>query len=277
MKKLILFMLSLAITMSAYSQALDTYVARVTHVKGEAFKINEDSKNKTPLLKGDKVYVKDRLRTFEKSIIKLSLVDESVMTLGPKSEFYVKAFNFKSKKDRSGFFEMVRGKLRANIPIKTKKDSIQVHTKTAAMAVRGTKFIVNAHEDEQGDYTSEFVLLQGRINVFDKIKRKDTIMEPGEHFIMSSNSKTKLSDHLLNQVEKNRLEELILFSDSESMEEGQFIEYGRLDLSNLLNKSSTNTQDAYTPESKESGSWKKTLKQLNKKLKKYSKENEEED
>jgi hypothetical protein len=113
----------------------------------------------------DSVHVKDVVATGEKSRAKLSMIDQSKLTLGPKARMEVREFYLKGK-SRTGIFSLSMGKLHA-VAVKSlgANARFDVHTPTAVAGVRGTEWI-SVVEAIQNATTSSFYTLQESIVVF---------------------------------------------------------------------------------------------------------------
>ena len=107
-------------------------VSKVVAVRGNAF-IERDSKEKEARV-NDGVVLADRVGTREASRLKLLFLDDSVLTLGEKSQVAMKDYVL-TKDDRGrSIFNLLDGKMRAVVG----KSAFEVHTPTAIAAARGT-------------------------------------------------------------------------------------------------------------------------------------------
>ena len=240
--------------------ALDTFVGRILMLRGKAYRINDNSGNKTPIAMGDKVYVKDTLETKTRSLLKVKLVDDSTLTIGSDSQFYVKNFDFKSKVDRTAVFNMMKGKLRAAIPIKSKKDSIKFKSQSVAMAVRGTKFIMDV-ETKDGVEVSQFALLEGKISLEElKTSQKQEIL-PGDKYVHASGSKgNKTINKKLSAKELDQLNKTIDDKTKTANLDSYFLKPFQIDIAMLNQSPSVKKQN--NRKIKKSGSelkWKKNV------------------
>jgi len=116
----------------------------------------------------DPVHVKDVIKTGEKSRARLSMIDQSKLTLGPKARMEVREFYLKGK-SRTGIFSLSLGKLHAVAVKSLGADSrFDVQTPTAVAGVRGTEWI-SVVEAIQNATTSSFYTLQESIMVFNTV------------------------------------------------------------------------------------------------------------
>ena len=145
------------------NKARPHYVGEVRHFRGRVFRLGEGKR--VQVKEGTQFYKEDTLITEDKSIAKLNLVDETVMTIGPNSDIKFEEFEFKSKNDRRihGF---IRGQITGLVKNKAAEGDIQMRTPNAVMGVRGTRFLVN-HRTVGGLQISEFALLSGSVVVTD--------------------------------------------------------------------------------------------------------------
>jgi hypothetical protein len=145
--KIILLVLLLGITLFAKS------VATVTALNGEAF-LKRDAQ-KSMLNLGDKLVQKDSIITGAKAKVQIIFEDETVVTVGRNSEFFVDEYLFEDSQDSVAKFGMFKGAMRA-ITGKIGKIAPQkfsVKTKTATIGIRGTNFtIVDADDGSSAIY-----------------------------------------------------------------------------------------------------------------------------
>lgn len=100
-----------------------------------------------PLSTGDQIYVGDTVKTKSQGYTGISFEDGTTVALGDKTEFNVKdykyaplnktyAFNVTLRKGKALYTSGRVGKL--------SPESVSIHTPTAVIAVRGTRFLVTA-------------------------------------------------------------------------------------------------------------------------------------
>lgn len=113
----------------------------------------------------DPVYVKDVIATGVKSRAKLSMLDQSSLTLGSRAKMEVREFYLRGE-NRTGVFSLSLGKLHA-VAVKSlgARSRFDIHTPTAVAGVRGTEWI-SVVEVIQNATTSSFYTLQESITVF---------------------------------------------------------------------------------------------------------------
>ena len=114
-------------------------VGRVTGIKGSA-DLHKAAET-VPVMEGLGVSEQETMLTHESSKVLVELLDESMITIGPKSEFRFVAFN--SDKDphallriKRGFFKVATGRIGKVAP-----ERFQIKTNEATIGVRGTVFM----------------------------------------------------------------------------------------------------------------------------------------
>lgn len=102
------------------------------------------------------------IQTAEKSFVKLIFIDKSQMNLGPNSQMVINAF----PKKEAGIITLVKGQIRSQV---TKdymdmddksKSKLYIKTKTAAMGIRGTNFLVNYNPENQN---TSLITFEGKV------------------------------------------------------------------------------------------------------------------
>lgn len=180
------------------STLIPKYVGTVKEIRGEV--IVEDR----VLQKGSKIYPRDVLKTNEKSFLKLELIDETLITIGPKSEFQVEKWSYRTKNDRDALFTLTQGKMRAEVRAKAKeKDQLKVKSPLVAMGIRGTQFLFNNQIIAEKEVT-QVALLEGKIHIeADSLKEKWDL-KPGDYVeVVKSETKSKKRKKVLSTEEMN--------------------------------------------------------------------------
>jgi len=122
-------------------------IGTVTALKGEAKLTRLESE--TALVKNSTILEKDQINTASKSRVQVILNDDTVVTIGPESEYYFEAFqdqgdvHVKMRAER-GFFKSVTGKIGKIAP-----ERFKIKTKAATIGIRGTQFMGYVAEDEE--------------------------------------------------------------------------------------------------------------------------------
>jgi hypothetical protein len=122
-------------------------VAEVSMLRGEATAkmpdqtvINLHLKNVIP--DGATITTKD------KSFVRLTFHDKSQINIGPKSEMLINNF----EKGKVGLVSIIQGQIRAEVskgPKEAEKSKLIIKTKSAAMGIRGTDFLVSFNPENK--------------------------------------------------------------------------------------------------------------------------------
>jgi len=106
------------------------------------------------------------LKTGPKSLVKLILLDDSILDLGPSSQIKLsdcqeKNWNLKIN------LELQKGSVRAlvNKSPKKKREEFQLKTNTSVLAVRGTEFFVSWQQDNRGQVSEQIGVVEGQVDV----------------------------------------------------------------------------------------------------------------
>lgn len=94
---------------------------------------------------GDKLYAGDRIVTADAAAVGITLRDDTLMSLGPKTNFVLEEFRFnESSGEGSVAVRVAKGTLRyvSGLIGKRAPERQQIATPTATIGIRGTDFIV---------------------------------------------------------------------------------------------------------------------------------------
>lgn len=149
------------------------------------------------------VYIADEIYSADKSYLKISMSDNSVLSIGSKSHFKIKDYTVKAIDKKNISIELIRGYLRSKFQGKNKEGAIQVITRNAVMGVRGTEFISVLIEGELS-----VALLEGKVEIISPKGSTIGQMKPLDLF--TSNPKDKVQNISSKNVS---LEELVLIMD----------------------------------------------------------------
>jgi hypothetical protein len=135
-----LFLFSIPLT--AFSAK---HSAQVILLQGQVTKVAPGSNKETPVKKGDSLAEGSTVSTKDRSFAKLLFIDNTQMNLGPNTSIKIEKFQGNS----AGVIQVIDGKIRAKVQkdlvskdAGEQKDKLLIQTKTAAMGVRGTDFMV---------------------------------------------------------------------------------------------------------------------------------------
>jgi len=99
---------------------------------------------------GDRVFSGDRVVTAEGAAIGITLRDDTLLSLGPKSNFLLEQYNFDTSSGEGNVaVRVVKGTLRyvTGLIGKHAPERQQVLTPTATIGIRGTDFIVEVADE----------------------------------------------------------------------------------------------------------------------------------
>lgn len=127
------------IPMQLFANSVSNTVAEVVKIRGEVTQLSVGSRFARSVSLGDKFVEDTSIVTGKKSFVKIKLIDNSEINLGPESKIVIAEM----KKDSIGIITLLKGKIRTEVEknaeaLKTNKFFIK--TRTAAMGVRGTDF-----------------------------------------------------------------------------------------------------------------------------------------
>jgi hypothetical protein len=245
------------------------YLGKVILLKGVA-QANRAGKS-ISLSKGAKIYPKDILNTQERSFLKIEMVDKTLMTAGPSSKLSFENWQYKTKEDRKGTFNLIQGKMRAHFKVKAKEEnSLKIKVGHVAMGVRGTRIMANKYNQTDGTQVSHLVTLEGKTQIYDQVKDYQVNHEGGDQYIsflkrdgtILKNEDGKLSPTELQYLKSDDKDPMKYFKPFLKEFKGKSIE-------NNSQGSSAGSAHSYqksTFSGKKKKSWKKTLNKLNNRL-----------
>jgi hypothetical protein len=161
-------MLVLAATASAASAAEETAIGSAAIV-GADTEVSHAAGAFGPLKAGAPVHQGDRVRSKGASV-KIVFLDQSSVSLAPRSELELNEFVYKPQASRRSMFKLWGGKLKASISKFLSGDNdVRIATPTAVAGVRGTEFLVGVTQkegsDKPEDTTTDVVVFDGKVNV----------------------------------------------------------------------------------------------------------------
>ena len=122
-------------------------IGEVTSVSGEVSLFRDDVSHSVK--RGSKVFRRDFIKTAKSSKAQIILNDETIITIGPKSEYHFLEYsdgeNPKAEMQlKRGFFKVVTGKIGKIAP-----NRFKIKTQAATIGVRGTQFMAYVSSDEE--------------------------------------------------------------------------------------------------------------------------------
>jgi hypothetical protein len=257
-------------------KAVPNFVAQVKEFRGKVYK--ESNGSSRPVKHGERFHKNDVVKTGEKSMVKLELIDESILNLSAQSQLKFTDYKFVDKNDREIIFNFIKGQVRSLVKNKNKSGSgVIIKTPLAVMGIRGTELLVN-HRQLKNVEVSEFALLSGEAEVSNG-KYLSQVIKQGDRMSVIEDKVKALSGKDLRQFSETEMTELKALATDENKEFKPFLPY--LDPMNLESNSpllpffleAQNQKGEALQETKASGTennknWKDNLNKLNEELRK---------
>ncbi len=138
--------------------------ARIDFAAGNVSAVSP-SGTQRPLGKGSEVAAGETIATGDNGRTQLRFADGAQVSLQPKTEFRIDAYDYKGNGEDKGFFNLLRGGLRTITGLigRTNKDAYRVTTQVATIGIRGTEYSVG-----YTDSTNDAVIVhtgEGRVEV----------------------------------------------------------------------------------------------------------------
>ncbi len=186
------------------STLIPKYLGKIKAITGKAIIGDRDLK------KGSKIYNNDLIQTMEKSFIVMEMIDLSVVTLGPQSEFKVENWAYRTKNDRNAQFNILKGQWRALIKSKSiDPDQLKIKTPLISMGVRGTELMVNSL-DIDGKQITQVALLEGAVHIEGETPESSMDLSPGDHVsIVKTENGIEHKGRKINSLEMKSYQEFI--------------------------------------------------------------------
>lgn len=143
MKRLFVLCLMAALLLPYHAMAEGYPIGKIKKVKGEVA-VSRSGKEMSVNI-GDLLYQNDTIRTGEESWVGIIFEDNTVLSLGSKSEIVVDEYVFAPQQGRlSMVASIVRGTLSylSGIIGNQSPESVKIHTPDATIGIRGTKFLI---------------------------------------------------------------------------------------------------------------------------------------
>ena len=209
----------------------------------------------------------DEIKTGKNSFVKIVMIDETIISLGPNSVFDFSSYDFKTKVDRNANYKLKKGKLRMKVPVKIESGKYQISLRTISLGVRGTEFLANRLNREKGSSVEQIALLEG-VLALKRSNKKTELLKVSDHFKLrvlkngtKNSKKTKLTE--------KEVKDLLALNTSDELDKPFLKTISKNELfgsnSNEFYKDPNSTLEE---ERKNKGkNWKESLKDLNKKHK----------
>jgi hypothetical protein len=163
MRRLFVFFLIILIPAALYAE--ERNVGVVSDIEGEVSVVRNGVTRKAGI--GMYIEVGDRIVTYADSRVKIMMMDDSLLSIAPKTEFSIdEYFIDRQKKHRKSLIGLIRGKIMfyVNKAFSMSGSKFEVRTKTSIAGVRGTKFF---YECEEGEVVG---VLEGEVELVSKDK-----------------------------------------------------------------------------------------------------------
>ncbi len=250
------------------SMAIPTYLGKVILVKGDAVKKSMKNNRESILKMNSRVGIGDIIKTSKATIvkIKMTMVDQSIFTLGSNTEFDFSEYKFNAKKEKRIIYNFIKGKMRANFPNKSNKGEISIKMRGTSMGIRGTRLLANIFDHDQEEIL-QVALLEGSLELKSMINNRLNIINPGDHFISVGDLKEKkFAEKVvkLDEAEAIRLNESDINFLTTLVKELSISEQVETDTQATVKINKTGNRDKKN--------WRNVMDKLNFLLKKYSKE-----
>jgi FecR protein len=251
-------------------QAIPNFLGQLKLMKGQVYKKSGD--DLVEVKTGERFNKNDTIVTGEKSIAKVLVVDDTMITIGPSSELNFENFEFTDKTNRKALFNLIKGQVSGNIRNKAKDNDLQFKTKYTILGVRGTEILMNFRKVNAMEI-SEYALLSGKAEITDEQNGKKQILK-GDHvvFIHKDGSSfgqgnLKLSPEELKRLQAPKIDETKDFKPVMPYYEPTGNDFQKVVQASAQEEVEVN-EDGKRDDKKH---WKDNLNELNKKLKENSK------
>jgi hypothetical protein len=138
----------IAILLPCFAMGEESPIGKTKTGKGDVVVIRGGKE--IPINIGDRLYQKDIIRTGANSSVGIIFEDNTILSLGPKSEIVIDEYVFAPEKGiLSMITRMVRGTASylSGIIGRQSPESVKFQTPDATISIRGTQFLVKVKED----------------------------------------------------------------------------------------------------------------------------------
>lgn len=259
------------------SKVIPKYLGEVILVKGNVISQQKGGDKKIKIKLGTKLWPKDIVETKNRSFLKVLMVDDTYLTLGPKSKMDFSKFKFTSKTNRIMDVNLIRGKMRMHFRKKAKEGDIRVKVGEVAMGVRGTEIMGNAFTTKAGTKISQVALLSGSV-LAELPNGTNKLLSPGDHSVTTIRLNGQTDNSVKAMAKAEVMKYLSLQQDPKKDFKPLLDFYKALDEMNLESKNNSNSKSSSSssadnsddsgcpaPKSKKQ-SWRNSLKKLNNRL-----------
>ena len=149
MKRLFILCLIITILLPCFAMGGESAIGKIKTGKGDVVVIR--SSKKIPINIGDKLYQKDIIRTGVNSSVGIIFEDNTILSLGPKSEIVIDEYVFAPEKGMMSMItRMMKGTASyiSGIIGRQSPESVKFQTPDATIGIRGTEFLVKVNDDQ---------------------------------------------------------------------------------------------------------------------------------
>jgi hypothetical protein len=259
------------------SKVIPKFLGEVILVKGNVSSLKKNENKKVKIKLGSKLWPRDIVETKKRSFLKVLMVDDTYLTLGPNSKMDFSKFKFTSKTDRIMDVNLIKGKMRMHFRKKAKEGDIRVKVGEVAMGVRGTEIMGNAFITKAGIKVSQVALLSGSV-LAELPNGANKLLSPGDHSVTT----IRLNGQTDNKVKAMAKEEVMKYLSLQQNSEKDFKPlldfYKALDEIGLESKNTKGEgiednssegqidSDAWPAPKAKKQNWRKSMKKLNDRL-----------
>jgi len=139
--------LFLSVLVGSFCMLFSAEVAGIFKSVSGAVTVEHGDKSKVTPKVGDKFFESDTIRTAEKATAGLIFNDNTLISVGQKSEFSIKEYKFEPSEKRGRFVGKVGSGTIAcmtGLIAKMNPESMKMESKTATIGIRGTYFVMEA-------------------------------------------------------------------------------------------------------------------------------------
>ncbi|MBW1782722.1 MAG: FecR domain-containing protein [Deltaproteobacteria bacterium] len=147
---LLWFIVAVLVAGSSISLADEETIGYVKKIEQPAFVVRSGSRNPADI--GHSVFMDDVLTTGDTGAMGITFKDNTMISIGPDTEFVVDEFVYQPRKKALSFgSQMMHGTLHyvSGTIAKLSPKSVSVKTPVGTIGIRGTRFLIKIEEDRQ--------------------------------------------------------------------------------------------------------------------------------
>lgn len=172
-----------------------TSIGEVLKIRGEVLRTHAGKTEGQNLKEKDQLFEGDILKTEKSSFVRVKLLDDTLLNIGPESSFAFEKIGVESDK-RDNLYNLTVGQLRAHVQKKAKEgEKIIFKSGTIPLGVRGTEFLTSVLKGEK--LSTDALVLSGKIDA------AGTALTPGQLFNSEKGIWKTLSADELSAIKEN--------------------------------------------------------------------------